>query len=330
MRAYQPGDLHAVVDLLNRSEQAITGQNLTSPADFTAEMQSYGFDPGIDTVLILIESGTVIGYADLFADQDPVVRMRSFLRVHPEYRSRDEWIALLEWTEARARQLLPRAPAGARVVLQNSVYAAETNEIAWLEVHGYQYVRSSYRMLIDLEKIDPQPLLPEGISLRPLENTEADLRAAAWVDHQAFLDHWGAVEQPFEVFYQKFKHRFETDPNNDLPACRLAFDGNTAVGLSICRPRTEEDADKGWVSILCVLRSWRKRGIGQALLAEAFSEFKRRGKKRAGLFVDAGNLTGALQLYLRAGMQVEFERQIYEKELRPGAEWMVRGTANSQ
>lgn len=324
MRAYQPGDLLRVVEFLNRSEQAITGQNLTSPEDFAAEMQSYRFQPETDTALILSESGVVLGYADLFADKDPLVRMRSFLRVYPESLPRGFWIALLEWTEERARQLLSRAPAGTRVVLQNSVYAAETDAVALLEAHGYQYVRSSYRMLIDLGGIDPQPVIPDGIAFRPIEYSEVDLRAAAWVDHQAFLDHWGAVEEPFEDFYRKFKHRIDTHPHTDLSTSRLAVDGDKVVGLTLCRPRTEEDPDKGWVNILAVLKPWRKRGIGLALLLEAFAEFKRMGKQRAGLFVDANNLTGALQLYMSAGMRVEHERQIFEKELRPGVDLMVR------
>ncbi len=324
MRAYQSGDLLGVVELLNQSERVITGQNLTSPEDFAAEMQSYGFNPEKDTTLILSENGEVLGYADLFADQDPLVRLRSFIRVQPEFVGKDVWTSLLEWTEERARQCLPRAPEGARVILHTSVYAAETDGISLLEAHGYRHVRSSYRMLIDLEGTDFQPAVPDGISFRPVEYSEADLRAAAWVDHQAFLDHWGAVEEPFEVFFRKFQHRIDTRRHTDLSISRLAVDGDQVVGLLLCRHQTDEDPEKGWVSILAVLKPWRKRGIGKALLREAFIEFKRRGKKRAGLFVDAENLTGALQLYLNAGMRVEYERKIFEKELRPGADWMIR------
>lgn len=327
MRAYQPGDLPGVVELLNQSEQTVTRQNITSPEDFAADLQSYGFNPETDTALILAGDGTPVGYADLMTDKEPMVRLKAFVRVHPEYKGMRIGSRLLEWTEARARQLLHRAPDGARVVLLNSVYSLETDAISLLEAHGYSYVRSSYRMLIDLEGSDPQPLIPEGITFRPIAHSEEDLRAAAWVDHQAFLDHWGAVEEPFETFYEKFKHRLDTDPGIDLSACRLALHRETAVGMTICKPQTEEDAEKGWVNILGVLKPWRTRGIGRALLLDAFAEFKRRGKKRAGLFVDAGSLTGALQLYLHAGMRVEFERQIFEKELRPGVDLMVRGVA---
>jgi len=65
------------------------------------------------------------------------------------------------------------------------------------------------------------------------------------------------------------------------------------------------------------------------LLQEVFTEFKKRGKKRAGLNVDADNSSGALGLYLQAGMRVELETQVFEKELRPGIDLMVRGEISS-
>jgi hypothetical protein len=39
--------------------------------------------------------------------------------------------------------------------------------------------------------------------------------------------------------------------------------------------------------------------------------------------VDASSLTGALQLYERAGMRVLREFKMFEKELRPGRELAV-------
>jgi ribosomal protein S18 acetylase RimI-like enzyme len=71
-----------------------------------------------------------------------------------------------------------------------------------------------------------------------------------------------------------------------------------------------------------VRRTWRKQGLGLALLLHTFGEFYRREKPRVGLGVDAQSLTGALRLYERAGMHSDPERQYvsYEKELRSGVE----------
>ncbi len=80
----------------------------------------------------------------------------------------------------------------------------------------------------------------------------------------------------------------------------------------------------GFVNILGVRRPWRKLGLGLAFLHHAFGEFYRRGKRKAGLGVDAENLTGALRLYEKAGMHVHMQFDLFEKELRPGMEISVQ------
>jgi ribosomal protein S18 acetylase RimI-like enzyme len=66
---------------------------------------------------------------------------------------------------------------------------------------------------------------------------------------------------------------------------------------------------------LGVAREWRGRGIGTALLWQAFREFARRGKPHAGLVVDSYNRSGAQQFYVGVGMRVEREHQEYEKRV---------------
>ena len=61
--------------------------------------------------------------------------------------------------------------------------------------------------------------------------------------------------------------------------------------------------------------AWRRRGIGAFLLRVAFAELARRGLPRVMLNVDAGNVSGAIDLYERAGMRVRRQWEIYEKEL---------------
>ena len=78
----------------------------------------------------------------------------------------------------------------------------------------------------------------------------------------------------------------------------------SSSGVAICRHQGETEPGLGWVRVLGVLRSHRRRGIGEALLRHAFAEFKRRGFERVGLGVDASSPTGAVALYERAGMHV--------------------------
>jgi ribosomal protein S18 acetylase RimI-like enzyme len=106
----------------------------------------------------------------------------------------------------------------------------------------------------------------------------------------------------------------------------LAMDGLSGeiAGINLCRPHSFDDPEMGWVGTLGVLRPWRKRGIGLALLRHSFNEFFRRGYRKVGLGVDAQNLTGALRLYENAGMHVRQAFDQYEKELRAGTEISVQ------
>ena len=62
-------------------------------------------------------------------------------------------------------------------------------------------------------------------------------------------------------------------------------------------------------------RPWRRRGLGLALLLRSFGQFYERGQRRVALSVDSDNPSGATRLYERAGMRVEREEVLYEKEL---------------
>ena len=59
----------------------------------------------------------------------------------------------------------------------------------------------------------------------------------------------------------------------------------------------------GFVNGLAVRPAWRRRGLGLALLRQAFTWFWERGERRVGLGVDTANPTDASRLYERAGMR---------------------------
>jgi ribosomal protein S18 acetylase RimI-like enzyme len=173
-------------------------------------------------------------------------------------------------------------------------------------------------MRIELTETPPVPVWPEGITLRPFD-PERDLEAVARADGEAFRDHWGYIQRPFEQDLLIFRH-WLSEPRFDPTLWFVAVHGAEVAGVSLCDAWTDEDPDQGWVGSLAVRRPYRKQGLGLALLRHSFGEFYRRGRKAAGLGVDAQNLTGALRLYEKAGMRVFRKSNTYEKELRPGVE----------
>jgi mycothiol synthase len=195
-----------------------------------------------------------------------------------------------------------------------------------LREHGYSQIRSGYEMRIVLEEPPPQPTWPAGISVRsmiPNQEEEAVYRA----DIEAFRDHWGFVERPFEEDFARWLHYTQNNPHYDPSCLFLALDGDQIAGLCLCVPQDNEYPDTAWVNTVGVLRPWRRRGIALALLHHAFGEFYRRGIYKVGLGVDADSLTGATKLYEKAGMHVYRQWDNYQKELRPGVELATQAVA---
>jgi len=178
-------------------------------------------------------------------------------------------------------------------------------------------------MRIDMDGPVSDPEWPEGITLKPYDH-ETDAEAVYLADIEAFRDHFGFIEQPFEDGFRDFMQMMTGYENFDPTLWFIAMDGDEIAGISLCRPNSYDDPDLGFVNTLAVRRPWRKRGLGLALLRHSFNEFYRRGRRKVGLGVDAENLTGALRLYEKAGMHVHRQYNLYEKELRPGKEISVQ------
>jgi mycothiol synthase len=232
---------------------------------------------------------------------------------------------MLQWAEERAMQALSEIPKDLRFAPRIGAFQQAQRSRKLFEDFGYGYIRSSYHMRIEMDAPVPEPAWPEGITLRTF-NPGTDAEAVYRADTESFRDHFGFVEPPFDEGFQRFKHFMIEYEGFDPSLWFLAMDGPSGeiAGISLCRSRSFDDPDLGWVATLGVRRPWRKRGIGLALLRHSFNEFYRRGTRRVGLGVDAQNLTGALRLYEKAGMHVRQAYDLYEKELRPGMEISVQ------
>ncbi|HEX9029099.1 MAG TPA: GNAT family N-acetyltransferase, partial [Anaerolineales bacterium] len=173
--------------------------------------------------------------------------------------------------------------------------------------------------VIDLLEPPSPACWPAGITVRTFVAGQ-DEHALVGAVRDAFQDHRGYVERPFEEDLALWEYRIADTANFDPSLWFLAVDGNEIVGTSICTCKSRDDPDLGWVNTLGTRRGWRRQGIATALLKHSFVELYRRGQRQVGLGVDANSLTGANLLYLNAGMHSDprHEYIIYQKELRPG------------
>lgn len=318
-------DIEPALALFNRWSRSVTGRDeITDTQAIRNEWISPGFDPAEDIRLVFAPSGQMAGYIEVWTTSKPLVHPWMWGRVDPDYEDLGIGTWLMYWAEERALRELPTVPAELRFAPRVGTMREAAKPKGLFADMGYLHIRSSYHMLIEMDAPVPEPEFPEGISLR-IYNPRTDAAAVYGAVEDSFRDHFGFVEQPFEEGLKRFKHFWEEE-GFDPTLMFLAIDLRSAeiAGINLCRPHSFDDPETGWVGTLGVLRPWRKRGIGLALLRHSFNEFYRRGLRKVGLGVDAQNLTGALRLYESAGMHVHQAYDQYEKELRPGTEISVQ------
>lgn len=316
-------DLESALMLFNRWSRSVTGRDeIVDLEALRNDLQSPGFDIEQDTRVVFAPNGELAGYVEAWTTAKPPVHPWLWGRVDPNYEDEGIGTWLLRWAEQRALQALPNVPTDLRFAPRAGIAREGEKAKKLLDDMGYRHIRSSYEMLIEMEAPVPEAEFPAGMTIRTY-NPGIDAETAYRAQTESFRDHFGFVEGPFEDGVKRFKHYWE-DATSDPTLMFIAMDGDQVAGINLCRPHSFDDPDMGWVGTLGVLRPWRKRGLGLALLRHSFNEFYKRGKRKVGLGVDAENLTGALRLYENAGMHVHQTFDLYEKELRAGMEISVQ------
>jgi mycothiol synthase len=324
MRGAVLDDVENALKLFNRwSRSVIHEDEITDAVGIRTEWSSPGFDPAEDIHLVLSPNGEMVGYIEVWTTVKPSVHPWMWGRVDPAYEGLGIGTYLLKWAEARAAKVLAEVPAELRVAPQVGTYQqAESAKQLFVDM-GYKYIRGSYTMRINMDTPPIAPEWPAGITLRTC-NPETDLEGVYRAVNDSFRDHYGHIDMPFETGLQRFKHFMTGYEGFDPTLWFIAMDGEDIAGICLCREKSYDNPEVGYINTLGVLRPWRKRGIGLALLRHSFCELYRRGKRKAGLGVDAQSLTGALRLYENAGMHVHQAFERYEKEFRPGKEISVQ------
>ncbi len=292
LRPYTDADFDAVFGLLDAASRHWRGE----PAS-EGELRTWLTMPTLDRandIRLLERSGELVGYADVdhigeewWCDVE-LAPGADAATVAPE---------LLAWIESRAR--------GGRIRVWAP--AKDASLRACVERAGFTVRRHSFSMEVDLDGDLPEPVWPDGISVRTFR--EGDASVVYEAEREIWLDTWA----PLQDTYEEWAHWSFAEERFDPALWHLAEADGELAALAKCA-RSDNRPDTGWVDILGVRRPWRRRGLGEALLKHAFRVFHARGLTRAGLGVDAESPTGATRLYERAGMRVYHETVFYEKD----------------
>ncbi|MPY63886.1 GNAT family N-acetyltransferase [Streptomyces spongiae] len=201
-----------------------------------------------------------------------------------------------------------------RAVVHMHLNIGPTMDLDALRGRGWRAVRRYNVMERSLDReADASPSPPDGVTLRSCL-AEPDRRRAHALLQQSMVDHFDFQPRTYEQWLDDID-----GGSADWSLVWIAHvDGLGDAGLL----RSHNDrASMAWVGNLAVLSEARGKGLGSHLLRHAFGHYAALGRDRIGLGVDTDNSSGALALYERHGMTLDYAVDTWELTLPvpPGA-----------
>jgi len=289
-------DIPVVAGLLRISEEFDAGEPAVTVEDVESEWMLPGFDPAAD-VLLVFEEGRVIASAE-------VPGWRAEATVHPDARGRGIGRAILRWIEHRA---VERVSRGSEIRVGQTVVDTNADAISLFVRHGYTPRHTSWVLRLPEGVAIDHPPLPNGVVIRPFDPDHEEEQIYRVVE-DAFNE-WPTREPST---FEEWRSGVTGRPDFDPTLLFVAVGDEQVVGVSF----GISYEDEGWVQQLAVRRDHRNQGLAKALLRTTFDELRRRGSPAVGLSTDSR--TGALDLYVDAGMVVRASYTHYSKVLVPG------------
>lgn len=314
-------DAAAVASLWNRRAGARGQTAVYSAEDVEHRWSTPGFSVETDTQLAW-DGPTLVAYSTLSDVKEPHVDLFISLALDPDVEDNDQLCgALLEWLDRRALASLLRAPEGARVVLIAGAAAEDARQQEILVQHGFHVDRVFSNLRLEFADRPPAPVWPRGVDVRTFRLGEDNV-GLVHAYRDAFRDHYGYLEQPFEAELERWRH-WTREHDFDPALWFLATHGAEICGFCCCYAESHGDKECGLVDEFGVRPKWRRRGIGRALLLESFRTLYGRGLRAVELTVDSDNASDALDLYASVGMRTVRQNHTFVKELRPGKNLVV-------
>src|SRR3954451_4673477 len=243
-------DAAAVTEVVMALEASLYGENSYSQADLEDEWSNLDLERNARVVR---DGDRIVGYGALH-ELGELWRAEGF--VHPDAFGRGVGRLIATGLEEAAA----RRGAGR---IQNNVFEVDAAARGLLESLGYGAVRVFREMRIELDAPPPAPEWPDGLRVVAFD-PDRDARAFHAAQQEAFADVWEHVPVDFERWSREHLEGERFDPA--LWCVVRAGDAVAAGTIS-----TAATFGAGFVHALFTRRPWRRRGVGSALLADAFA-----------------------------------------------------------
>lgn len=297
-------DVPAILELVHACDVASVGEPDFTSDDVRAELTGAHTDAARDCWVALDAAGRVVGWA---YPHNPTGGARDFLEVYvwPEH-GLPAQRPLLELMMGRMAERAAELGHDTYTVRAGAI-PTERAYVEALTAAGFTFLKQHARMRMSLAAVAPHaPGPPPGVVVRPVRpGDEAEMRRFHAVVEEAFLD----SDHP-ATGYADWRRQFEADRVVSFDEWFVAeVDGEIA---GVLQSADTDESDEGWVKYLAVLRPYRRRGVGEALLRRALATYAAKGRPLAGLGVDLANPTRAARLYARVGMTPLYRADVYQ------------------
>ena len=299
------GDFEGLIALF-RAEVAVDGGDF-SIDDVRAEYVDD--EPGwlrSHTVWEDDATGELVALAAIWHEPgDAMDRAYGSLAVHPDHRNHGFEDEVMGAFISGGEGIIDR-----QVALRVGTPVERTALRGMLERAGFTDDRHFYRMTRDLSQPIPEPAIPDGYTVKALQDSEVE----AWVDllDVAFAEHY---DQPRLRPDERRKAMEQPDYRAHSDLVAVAPDGAFAgMGWALVEA-LDNGTHRGWIRDIAVHPDHRGKGLARALLLMDLQLLRDEGLATASLGVDVGNETGALRLYEQCGFTVSKEYAIYLRQI---------------
>lgn len=306
LRAPRPRDAPEVAAVVVAHDIADFGEPDFSEHDLLDDWGRPRFDLERDAWVLVGPTGRLVAYAFVW-QAEPGTQLEADAFVAPEYGGRGLGGQLLDLIEGRSVELASASTAPVTLGMYTSRANIAKRDL--LERRGFTAVHTRLRLKVDLARRDTEAAAAASPDIIVREFApETDEESVHEVMDEAFLGRQRYSRRRVDEWLDlRVRH-----PAFDPKLWRVAVTGDEQVVGAIL---VYDVGGTGYVSSVGVRGPWRRRGVGQALLAEAFAALRDRGQMRVVVEVDAEDATGARRLYERVGMRISEEHDWFEKQV---------------
>lgn len=309
MRRFVQGtDEPAWVDVQNAASKDDEFWRAITVDEFLLEQERPGFD--FDGRFIAELEGRPVGVVHANVDRARTDG-QGFIRfgVSPEFRGRgiERQLITTALEELNARGM---------TTAQAGTESAKEDHVRLFEGLGFERVRVFSLMEMDLAEVPRDVGESKEVTIRPLRlDAEEDIRLFHRLHNEAFSEHFNFRPHTLE----ETRHRLLNNPYVKQWESFFAVLNGEAVGyVGVAvdeKYNLQRNTSSGWVTVIGVLKPYRRAGIGASLMLHALHNLKAKGMSKALLGVDDDNTTRAIGVYEKVGFRVKRKDLVYQRNL---------------